>query len=538
MFNLIAGARGMAYALRGKIQFRSSRFCEVTGPMKQFAILLQLFLCCSIALPLLGQPHPEIITVDAAAPATPFPHFWEEMFGSGRAILSLRSSYRSDLRAVKKVTDFQYVRFHGILLDEVGVYSKDRQGNPRYNFTYVDQIYDGLLENGVRPFVEISFMPKALAARLDYQGFWYKPIVSPPKDYAQWDDLITRFTQHLIDRYGRAEVEKWYFEVWNEPNLNFWSGKPAQESYFELYSHTARSIQSVDPHLRVGGPATAQAAWIQTFIAYTVKNHVPVDFISSHIYGMDKASKVFGPGVSIPPSEMVYRGIKKMHDDIAQSARPKLPLIVSEFSADAVRTGKRNTVFMGPWLANLIRQSDGLAAMISFWPFSDVFEEQGVPDAPFSTHSAREGRGLIAPDGIPKPSYVAFQLLHHLGDQRITTASKDAILTKSGQGKLVIALWNLPGQSETPAVKEIRLNFRHISRHSGAVVYRLDKSHEDTLGAYRAMGSPVYPTHAQVEKLWQVAAVHPAEKTNLRKNTLTLSLPPDGLAIVEVNPLP
>ena len=502
--------------------------------LKQSLILCCLLALIYVAFPLQGQTRPQVITVDAAAPTTPFPHFWEEMFGSGRAILSLRSSYRNDLRAVKKITNFQYLRFHGILLDEVGVYSEDKQGKPQYNFTYVDQIYDGLLQNGVRPFVEISFMPKDLAARLDYQGFWYRPIVSPPKDYERWDDLITRFTQHLIDRYGSAEVSKWYFEVWNEPNLNFWSGRPAQETYFELYSHTAKSIKSVDPHLRVGGPATAQAAWIAPFIAYTVKNHVPVDFISSHIYGMDKASVVFGPGVHVPPNEIVYRGTKKMHDEIARSARPDLPLIVSEFSAGRVNTGERDTVFMGPWLANVIRQSDGLATIMSFWPFSDVFEEQGVPDAPFSTHSIREGRGLIAPDGIPKPSYVAFQLLHHLGDERIETASNDAILTKSKHGDLIIALWNLPDQSDTGATRKIRLEFSHISPHSKALVYRLDKTHGDTLGAYHAMGDPVYPTPAEVKRLWQVAAVRPSEKITIENNVLTVRVPPEGLAIVEI----
>src|SRR3954470_8245076 len=130
----------------------------------------------------------ETIRVDAQAPATPFPHFWEQMFGSGRAILALRESYREDVRAVKKVADFRYVRFHAIFHDEVGVYNEDEHGNPVYNFAYVDQIYDGLLKNGVRPFVEISFMPKKLAFNPDaLHPFWYKQNVSPPKSIERWD---------------------------------------------------------------------------------------------------------------------------------------------------------------------------------------------------------------------------------------------------------------------------------------------------------------------------------------------------------------
>ena len=165
------------------------------------------------------------------------------MFGSGRAILSLRESYRNDLRDVKKITGFEYVRFHAIFHDEVGVYSEDKDGQPVYNFSYVDQIYDGLLANGVKPFVEISFMPKDLAPKPALHPFWYKQNVAPPKDWQKWDDLISAFTQHLIDRYGIDEVASWYFEVWNEPNIDFWAGEPKQETYWELYDHTARAVK-------------------------------------------------------------------------------------------------------------------------------------------------------------------------------------------------------------------------------------------------------------------------------------------------------
>ena len=144
----------------------------------------------------------DVIVIDATASRHPLPHFWERMFGSGRAILSLRDSYRHDLRAVKEITDFPYVRFHGIFNDEVGVYDEDSQGRPLYNFSYIDQIYDGLLASGVRPFVEVSFMPNKLAAGNHIlHPFWYKPNVSPPKDWSRWDELVAAFTQHLVDRY-------------------------------------------------------------------------------------------------------------------------------------------------------------------------------------------------------------------------------------------------------------------------------------------------------------------------------------------------
>ena len=175
------------------------------------------------------------IAIDLNAPSHAFPHYWEQMFGSGRAILSLRDSYRRDLREVKQVTDFKYVRFHAIFHDEIGFYDEDNHGNPIYNFSYIDQIYDGLLENGVRPFVELSFMPNKLAAKPAAHAFWYKPNTSSPKDYAKWDAMIAVFARHLIERYGADEVASWYFEVWNEPNLDFWSGRPSQQTYWDLY---------------------------------------------------------------------------------------------------------------------------------------------------------------------------------------------------------------------------------------------------------------------------------------------------------------
>ena len=204
------------------------------------------------------------VRVDAKAHGTPFPHFWEEMFGSGRASLTLRDDYRKDLAEAKRITGFSYVRFHGILDDDVGLFQLGKagqpfynaadksggDGQPVYNFSYVDQIYDGLLERGVRPFVELGFMPRDLSSDPKaLQDFWYHPNVAPPKDYALWDGMIRAFAQHLVARYGIDEVSQWYFEVWNEPNIGFWAGNPKMETYYTLYDHTARALKSVSPRL-------------------------------------------------------------------------------------------------------------------------------------------------------------------------------------------------------------------------------------------------------------------------------------------------
>jgi xylan 1,4-beta-xylosidase len=495
----------------------------------------------TIGIPaLLAQPPAEarssdIIQIDASAPAHPFPHFWEKMFGSGRAILSLRESYRRDLRDVKQITGFEYVRFHAIFHDEVGIYDEDADGHPQYNFSYADQIYDGLLANGVRPLIEVSFMPKKLAARDALHAFWYKQNVSPPKDWNKWDDLITQFTRHLVDRYGIDEVSQWYFEVWNEPNIDFWAGEPKQATYWELYDHTARSIKQVSPRLRVGGPATAQAAWADVFIRHCADNKVPVDFVSTHVYGNDRAQDVFGTDEKIPRDQMVCRAVKKVHDQIQSSSMPNLPLIWTEYNASySNEPAITDSIYMGPWLADTIRQCDGLANVMSYWTFSDVFEEQGVVKQPFYG-----GFGLIAAGDIPKPSYNAFKLLHRLGDERISVDSGSVLATRQKDGSLVVAAWNLvppdqSGVSKTGLRKTIHLRFEHLGGSRRAYISIVDRDHGDAHPAYEKMGQPRYPTEEQLKALRQGAQLPPDEIRELTTGDLTLDLAPDGLAVIEV----
>ena len=498
-----------------------------------------LILAAAVA-PSLAPAADTRIVVDTSAPGRPLPHFWERMFGSGRAVLSLRESYRDDLRAVKKITDFRYVRFHAIFHDEVGLYSEDRKtGEPVYNFSYIDQIYDGLLANGVRPFVELSFMPAQLQPfEPDYtgrnlevrQGFWYRPVNSPPKDYARWDALMSAFARHLIERYGIEEVSQWYFEVWNEPNLDFWAGSPKQSTYWELYDHTARALKAVDARLRVGGPATAQAAWVKAFIEHCQKGHVPVDFTSTHVYGDDTAEDVFGTAEKISRDQMVCRAVKRVHEEIRASAMPSLPLIWSEFNASYTNYPYvTDAPYMGPWLAETIRQCDGLVQDMSYWTFSDVFEEGGVVRKPFYG-----GFGLMAAGGIPKPSFNAFALLHQLGEERFSPDVEGALLTRRRDGTLVLAVWNFrEAKSSDPTVRKVTLEIRH-SNAGTATVQSIDGQHGNVNVAYAKMGSPQYPTREQLKELRAAAVLPKAVARPLENGTLTLEIPPDGLTLVTI----
>ena len=434
----------------------------------------------------------------------------------------------------REATGCEYIRFHAIFHDEVGFYDEDEHGLPRYNYSYIDQIYDGLLENGVRPFVELSFMPEKLAATPVRQAFWYKPFISPPRDWDRWGDMIQHFAQHLVERYGIDEVSKWYFEVWNEPNLDFWAGDPKESTYYHLYDVSARALKSVSPRLRVGGPATAQAAWVDRFIEHCAQGNVPVDFISTHIYANDPAKDVFGADDKIPRDQMVYRAVRKVHDQIKASARPDLPLIISEFNASYMNEVEvTDSAFMGPWLANTIRQCDGLAEMMSYWTFSDVFEEQGVVKRPFYG-----GFGLMAAGNIPKAAYNDFKLLHELGDQRISINSESALATRRPDGSLAITVWNYaaPGSGGTP--KHVTLAFKGIMGAGEARIRLVDPERGSALAAWEAMGKPDFPSRTQQEALRKAAELGPPELrplplTNPAK--LTLTLPPQCLALIEIS---
>ena len=500
-----------------------------------------------------GQEH---IQIDAHAPTTPFPHFWEQTFGSGRAILSLRQSYRDDLRTVKQATDFKSVRFHGIFMDEVGLYDPDRRSIAFaqmkesseasadagiYNYSYVDQIYDGLLANGVRPFVELSFMPKKLAADPNaLHAFWYKQNVSPPKSYTAWDAMVRAFCRHLVDRYGIEEVATWKFEVWNEPNIDFWGGSPKQATYFELYDHTARAVKNVSPRLKIGGPATAQAAWVAPFLAHAKAANVPVDFVTTHVYANDTADNVFGTNENIPRDTMVYRSVKKVHDEIAASPFPNMPLIFSEYSASyANEPNITDDPYMGPWLANNIRLCDGLTESMDYWDFSDVFEEQGIVRSPFYG-----GFGLIAADNIPKTTLNIFRLLHMLGDQRMAVQSDSALATRTAGGELALALWNyapptgtgpnytMPTGPAGPA-KSFDVELKGVKADAAVEVWRVDDDHGNVLKVFNAMGRPPGDlTQAQIKQLQAAGQMAPPERMRLHGGHLQLTVPAHGLAVV------
>ena len=447
------------------------------------AVLFCFLVAIALSSAAWGQASATTIPIDATAPAKPFPHFWEQVFGSGRAVLSLRDNYRKDLKDVHDQVGARYVRFHAIFHDEVGVYDEDEKGNPVFNFSYVDQIYDGLQAQGVRPFVELSFMPRKLSAREAIHPFWYKPNVAPPKDYSKWDLLIRTFAQHLVERYGIDEVSQWYFEVWNEPNIDFWTGEPKQSTYFELYDHTARALKAVSPRLRVGGPATSSAHWVPEFLTHVSKEHVPVDFVSSHGYADDTVEDMFGTHENIPMRDRVCRAIEKVHSEIGASPLHSLPLFWTEWNVPSYGDhNARDNWYVGPALARDISQCDGSVDEMSWWTFDDVFEEGGVSSEPFDG-----GFGLIALGRIKKPSFYDFALLHKLGEERLANPADNVLVTRRKDGALVVAVWNLVDMDKLAQGNPLtlRLAIKGVGPGARAIIERVDEAHGNPMTAYR-----------------------------------------------------
>jgi xylan 1,4-beta-xylosidase len=269
---------------------------------------------------------------------------------------------------------------------------------------------------------------------------------------------------------------------------------------------------------------------VSDFLKFTSENHVPVDFVSTHGYADDTTLDLFGKDLDIPMDERVCRAVEKVHNEIKQSSTPDIPLFWTEWNVQGMKES-RDTIFVGPGLANTIRQCDGLVNMMSWWTFSDVFEEGGPISKPFIGMF-----GLRAKGGINKPSYYAYGLLHELGDQRIANNSKNVIATKTANGDLAIAVWNLVDPNGQGGQRGVDLTFAHVLANARVSIERIDQEHGDVLRLYAAMGSPEDPTPAQVEQLNRESALPAPEQTALRDGKLSLTLTPNALVLIKVQP--
>jgi len=473
---------------------------------------LALVFASSFHLPAAAENSVRRIAIDLNASTTARDRFADLSVGSDYPGTLIRDDSLAQLKTAKEELGFRYIRFHGIFHDVLGTY-KVVDGKPVYDWTKIDYLYDKLLAMGIKPFVELGFTPEAMKTS-DNSIFYWKGNTSHP-EHAQWGPLVDAFVRHLQQRYGRDDVRTWFFEVWNEPNLDgFWE-KADQPAYFALYDLTARTIKAIDPQLRVGGPSTAGAAWVPEFLAHTQKSGAAVDFITTHTYGVD-GGFLDENGKSdtklSASSDAIVGDVRKVRREIEASYLPKLPLYFTEWSTSYTpRDPVHDSYVSAPYILSKLKGSEGQLQGMSYWTYSDLFEEPGPPTAPFEG-----GFGLMNPQGIRKPAWFAYKYLHQLGEQEVKTPDAQAWVTRDSKGGVQVLAWDFrkPDQgskSNRPfytAVQPTRdgtpltLELKGMKPGSYTMqVYRTGFRANDAHTAYLEMGKPKSLTSAQVAQL-------------------------------------
>ena len=464
-------------------------------------------------------------------PAKVFPHFWEHTVGSGHALLALRADWQAQMTRCHDELGFLHVRFHALLSDDMGtLICQDEQ--LLYSFFNADQIVDFLLSIGMRPFVELSFMPETLASG-HITVFRYRANVTPPTNYDQWAALIQKLVAHWVDRYGAAEVRQWFFEVWNEPNLEaFWPA--TKDDYFKLYRYTVTAIKSVDGAIKVGGPATADNQWISAFLDFCTKNALSVDFVSTHHYPTD----AFGtPGADTitqlehAPRDVMKENVSKAHNEAAGK-----PLYYTEWNISSnPRDPLHDEPFAAAFVTRIIMEARGLVEGYSFWTFSDIFAENYFPSVPF-----HGGFGLLNLQGIAKPVYRAFQLLHRAGTELLEVqgvhATVDAwVIRKNNTATILMTNLAMPRHPIQTELLNVRLSGAPAPRT--ATIERIDDDHANPRRLWQSMGAPTYLNAWQVEQLGTASMLRQEAQFWTREHddtVLAVELPPQSVAAITI----
>ncbi len=391
------------------------------------------------------------LRIDRKGQNKPLDRFFDHCVGAGRAGEMLRAQALSQLSALQEGGGFRYLRFHGLLSDDMAVCRLDEDNNVVYNWQYVDLVFDEMLARGIRPLVELGFMPDCLKSG-ETTIFWWKGNVTPPASMARWSDLIGALTRHVTARYGGSEVRRWYFEVWNEPNLSgFFTG--TQADYFALNDATAAAIKAVDERYRVGGPATAgldEGAWIPEMIAHCAQSGVPIDFISTHSYGVEGALDEYGRDrhwLKAAPDSVV-KDVRRVRAQVKESAMPGLPVFFTEWSNSYTpRDNVHDSYVSAPFILYTLKRCEGYAESMSYWTFTDIFEEAGPGPAPF-----HGGFGLMNIQGLKKPTFHAYRWLCGLPDTELPTGDPDSYAAFDDTS-LHVLLWDY-AKPEQDAVNE------------------------------------------------------------------------------------
>lgn len=479
----------------------------------------------------------------SSSPVSRFPHAWEACVGSGHAALALRSDWRTQIERSRRELGTKRVRFHGLFDDDMNVVvANGTTGNYYLSFYNVDLVLDHLFSIGVDPFVELSFSP-ALLATGNASLMHYRANVSPP-DLGKWSELVSAFAAHLLDRYGVVNATRLYFEVWNEYNCGFLvpnnASQTPRQAYYAIYAATAAALKAVHPGLRVGGPVTCGSNEVAEFLAWAAANRVPVDFASTHVYPTD-------------PNVNLGRMAPLVQQTLDQVAPFKVPLLYTEWNDGLFGDpAYHDTTFASSYVVKAMAQLNGRVPLMSFWTFSDVFEEQGFPAQEFDKPTWT-GWGLLSASNIAKPVYRAFQLLHEAGHFRLPVVSPSNVTENDDVNVLALSddkaesvtlfVYNNHWISDpTPAraaIVGLELRRRGMG---GSLLFEMTRIDENTLAgnapkAWRADGRPKYLKPADVARYSAISELAWAPVTCVSSGSddacvlPQVALPPQSLVV-------
>lgn len=465
---------------------------------------------------------------------------WKFCVGSGRIGLALQKEYIDALSFVKQHIDFKYIRAHGLLHDDVGIYREDKvDGNevPFYNFTYIDRIYDSFLDLGIRPFVEIGFMPSKLASGTQTVFYW-RGNVTPPKDYGKWEKLIKNVVKHFIERYGEKEVVQWPFEIWNEPNLNVFWKDANQAEYFKLYEVTAKAIKEVNENIKVGGPAICGGSdyWIDDFLNFCHKNNVPVDFLTRHAYTAKPPQ--YTPHFvyqELHPIDYMLNEFKTVREMVKNSPYPDLPIHITEFNSSYhPLCPVHDTPFNAAYLARVLSEGGDYVDSFSYWTFSDVFEEADVPRSIF-----HGGFGLVAFNNIPKPVFHMFTFFNAMGS-KVLYRDENLLITQKEDKALAIIGWNPVMNKEDEMQKHYRIEIPVEFTDVFVKHKKVDEEYGNPWRTWIDMGRPRFPTKEQIRTLKEVARPYVTTSRMKSENgyiTLDIKISRNAVVLYEISEL-
>lgn len=435
--------------------------------------------------------------------------------GTGRMDLALTAEYQEQLAMVQEAIGFSYIRGHGLLCDGMAIYQETEDGTAEYNFTYLDRVMDSYRRLGLKPFLELGFMPEKLASGTQTIFYW-KGNTTPPADYERWASLVQAVLRHLLERYGREEVLTWPVEVWNEPNLpGFWENADMQE-YFRLFHVTFDAVKEADAGFHVGGPAVCGGTdeiWIRSFLEYCRSAGITPDFVTRHHYNTDFPQHVGHYGyVNLTEQEKGFANLHTTREII--DSFPEycgMEIHITEFNTSYIpncptHDTNQNAAYIARQLARLGEEH----ASYSYWTFGDVFEEQGIPFTPF-----HGGFGLVANGCIPKPTYWTFVFFKRLKQKAHTCVYRDddCVVVRCEDGSYRGTVWNT---TNVRSGRTMKISFSLPLPEGRYCLTRqlVDEETCNPLKVWHDLGEPSSLTQAETQLLRE------ASRPQLRTETL------------------